>query len=128
MKILVVDDAQVQRFITIKMLTELGYTDIIGCSSAEEAVIQLKDVEINLILSDLHMGGANGLWLLEYVRNNKMFSSIPFIMITSDHEKKMVLQALKLGLQNYLFKPVLKPDLASKLRDLSAKFNFQPPQ
>ena len=127
MNILVVDDSKIQQHLVSKILFELGYKNIACCSSAEEAMAYLGSNEVDLILSDWHMGGATGFDLLNQVRNHHWLKNTPFIMVTNEHEKANILKAAKLGLQNYMFKPLNKDILRNKLIELSKSHDLQPP-
>jgi len=127
MKILVVDDSKVQQHLVAKMLVELGYKEITCCGSAEEAMAHLGSNEVNLIISDWHMGRGSGLDLLSFVRNHHWLKNTPFIMATSEHEKANILKAAKLGLQNYMFKPMNREVLKNKLIELAKTHGLQPP-
>ena len=127
MNILVVDDSKVQLHLTAKMLLQLGYKEITCCGSAEEAMAHLGSNEVHLILSDWHMTGGTGLDLLSHVRNHHFLKNTPFIMITSEHEKSCIIKAAKLGLQNYMFKPLNRDVLKNKLAELAKTHGLQPP-
>ena len=71
--------------------------------------------------------GETGLDLLKYIRGKPEISKIPFVMISTENNKARILEALKIGMQSFLFKPVTKPILAQKLSELAATFKFQAP-
>ncbi len=127
MHILIVDDARTFRYMMLKMLKELGYADISAASCVDEAKQLLKDHKFDLILSDWHMPVETGLDLLKYVRATPELAKIPFIMITTENDKSRILDALKIGMQSYLFKPVKKATLAQKLAELAGTYKFQTP-
>jgi two-component system chemotaxis response regulator CheY len=128
MKILVVDDSKTIRFILIKILRELGYEDIQAAGDVESAMNCIRSQIPDLILSDCNMPGKSGIDFLKIVRADSDTNKIPFIMITTIHEKKVIIEALKAGLQFYLLKPVEKNVLAEKLASLALSHNIQPPR
>jgi two-component system chemotaxis response regulator CheY len=73
------------------------------------------------------MPGETGVDLLKYMRATPSLTKIPFIMITTENDKSRIIEAVKIGMQAYLFKPVQKNVLAQKLTELAATFRFQPP-
>jgi CheY-like chemotaxis protein len=128
-KILLVDDSKMQLHLTEKMLVDLGYKNIETALSVDAAKEVLVKQQIDLIFSDWHMPGASGLDFVKYIRATKKFSAIPFIMVTTEHEKSNIFEAAKAGIQNYVFKPVSKDILKKKLYDLAKTYSsINPPQ
>jgi len=127
MRILVVDDSKSQRFLLVQYLKELGYADIVEAGSAEEARNYLQEERVDLVFSDWHMTGENGLGLLKYVRANPLTSKVLFVMITTEHERKNILEAARNGLNSYVFKPIDKKVIAEKLLELYKSYGIQPP-
>ncbi|MDD5673813.1 MAG: response regulator [Chitinivibrionales bacterium] len=127
MKILVIDDSKTFRHLLIKYLMEFGYSDIVAVSSAEEALPVVTQQSVNLILCDWHMPGQSGMDFLKTVRANIKTASIPFIMLTTETERSKILEAVKCGIQSYIFKPLSKEVLFQKLTTLSEAGGITPP-
>src|SRR5688572_8760325 len=66
-RILVVDDEESHRITTAAILEKDGYT-VDTASSGDEAIALLKNVDYDLILTDLHMEGGDGLTVLAQIR------------------------------------------------------------
>lgn len=122
MKVLITDDSKMIQFIEKKLLNELGYLEVLAASDVEEAKHILSGGGIGLILSDWHMPGETGLDFLRFVRGHPKFSSIPFIIITTEHEKKCVVEAVKAKVDAYLFKPVQKNVLLEKIKKIAETY------
>lgn len=126
--ILVVDDSLSIRRIIVDCLQKLGFTKI---STAEDAVEGFKKLQtfaptpnaIGLVLSDLNMPGPNGLEFLKQVRNEKDFSGIPFVLITTESEKGAVIEAAASGVSGYVVKPFNIDTLTKKIKDAWKKHN-----
>jgi two-component system, chemotaxis family, chemotaxis protein CheY len=127
MKILVTDDSKMIRHLVISALNELGYNEIIEAANVGEAKNLLKGHKVGLIISDWHMPGDSGLDFLKYIKASAEYATIPFVLQTTENEKKNIVEAVKAGVQGYLFKPVQKSALLQKLLELSKAYNFQPP-
>lgn len=111
-----------------KILRDLGYKNIERALSCDEAIQILDSKKIDIILSDWHMPGKTGLDLLKYVRTKKETEDLPFVMVTTEHDKSNIFEAAKAGLKNYLFKPVSKDVLKKKLYDLAKTYpSLNPP-
>ncbi len=115
-KILVVDDSSLMRSFAKGSLKQLKLNNVDEAENGEEALVKLKKDMYDLVLSDLHMPNMNGLELLKAVRSDSNLKDIPFIMMTLDGKKDILLEAVKEGLNDYLMKPVTAGDLSQKLK------------
>ena len=104
--ILIVDDALFQRHLVKEILQDQGF-ELSEAASGEEALEKLKISEVDLVLLDITLPGKNGLETLEEIRRNH--PSVKVIMVTAQAQKGIMLQAVKLGAEDYLIKPI-KPD------------------
>lgn len=111
MKILVVDDEQLARARVIRMLTTLGYKDILEAQNADEAIEKVRENELDLVLLDINMPGVSGIELgheLKYLKN-----SIGIIFQTAYEEH--ALEAFEIGAVGYLVKPFSIDQLSTTL-------------
>jgi two-component system, chemotaxis family, chemotaxis protein CheY len=127
MNILVTDDSKMIRHMVITALNELGYDSITEAQDVGVAKNLLKGKKFDLIISDWHMPGESGLDFLKYVKSCPEYASLPFILQTTESDKKNIVEAVKSGVQGYLIKPVQKNALAQKMLELSTVYKFQPP-
>lgn len=127
MKILVVDDSKTMRHVLITQLKELGYSKFLeaDCVAAAKQVCSADTP--TLIISDWNMPGASGLDLLKAVRAEAATKETPFIMLTTETDRAKIVEATRAGLQSYLLKPIRKPVLNEKMRELAAAYGFPPP-
>jgi two-component system chemotaxis response regulator CheY len=132
MKILVVDDEKdVQILFEQRFRKEIrqGITNFVFAYSGEEALqyLNMHDHEAVLILSDINMPGISGLELLRRIKL-KYTSPPPFVMmITAYGDAENYNQAMQLGADDFLTKPldfiVLKEKLKTKVngKDISSR-------
>ena len=121
MKILVVDDEKdVQVLFEQRFRKEIksGEMDFVFAFSGEEAMEMMKNYEHEavLILSDINMPGMSG---LELLRNIKIKYETPppiVMMITAYGDGDNYSEAMKLGADDFLTKPVDFPALKEKLK------------
>lgn len=126
MKVLVVDDSNAIRYITLKILREIGHRDAMAVSSPDEALQLMEKEKFDLILLDWNLPKMSGLDLLKIIRSKPQTEDTSVIMITSVNERSCVIEALKVGVQGYMFKPVQKETLEAKINEVLAKRN--PPE
>ena len=101
--ILVVDDEKNQREILETILSGEGY-DVTTASSGDAAMKFVADRHFDLVLTDLQMTGMDGLQLLKALTD--FDKSIIVILITAHGTIDSAVDALRLGVFEYLQKPV----------------------
>ncbi len=104
-KLLVVEDKPSEREAMARLLRIEGY-EVLTATNPQEAMGHISD-SIDLIISDLKMGKSSGIDLLSYWKQRS--SVTPFIMVTAHGEVDSAVEAMKLGAEDYLSKPV-NPD------------------
>jgi len=122
--ILIVDDSANIRRIVLDSLRRMGYSRLTPAEDAVEAMTKLKaslkagaDFSVGLVLSDLNMPGPSGLDLLKELRSTEVFSSLPFILVTTESEKGAVIEAAAAGVSGYVVKPFNIETLTKKMKD-----------
>ncbi len=115
MRILVVDDSSTMRRIIKADLKELGFKNVITADDGKPAWEIIQRETIDLILSDHKMPGMSGQELLSLVRKHPDYKCLPFIMITAEAFRENVLEAIKLGVSNYVVKPFSAQQLREKI-------------
>lgn len=103
--ILVVEDQPPEREAMMRLLRTERY-DVVGAENPEEAISHLDD-DIDLVISDLRMGQTNGVELLRLWKRRR--PSTPFVLLTAFGEVGTAVEAMKIGAEDYLSKPV-NPD------------------
>jgi len=73
-----------------------------------------KDIEINMILSDINMPHKNGLEMIAEIR--EVNNNIPVILMTAHAEANFLMDAINLNVAQYLVKPVNIPLLFEKIK------------
>jgi two-component system, chemotaxis family, chemotaxis protein CheY len=120
--VLIADDNEIVRQVIHAVCKKLGFAKIVEAENGAEALEALEraivtGAEPRLIISDVDMPSMNGLDLLSRVRNHKDMKDIPFILLTAHAEKELVLEAIKIGVTNYLTKPFGMESIEKKIKD-----------
>lgn len=115
-KVLSVDDSGVMRRIIGRVVDTLGY-ELLEASNGIEAmsVVQSNHQDISLIILDVNMPEMDGFTVLEALKGEPSFQSIPVMMLTTEADRAKIVQAVKLGAVNYLTKPFQPEDLTVKI-------------
>jgi two-component system response regulator HydG len=112
-RILVIDDDQTSREGVAEVLTDEGY-EVAVAADGREAIALLSSFRPDLILTDLHMPGLNGLGVLHHVKS--LHPATPVIIYTADTTIDAERSAKRLGAQGYINKPLDFDDMLVRIR------------
>lgn len=101
-KLLVVEDDAGLREALVDTLDLSGY-ECIEADSGEDALVKLKQHPVELVVSDVNMGGMSGLSLLKSIKSN--WPNLPVLIMTAYGTIDDAVQAMKDGACNYMAKP-----------------------
>jgi len=101
-KILIVDDERTIRMAVRDTLSREGHLAVTA-STGEEAVRRCKTEPFDLLITDLKMPGMSGLVLIRHVRS--LCPQIRTILITAYGSAESAIEALRLGVSDYMVKP-----------------------
>jgi CheY-like chemotaxis protein/lipopolysaccharide biosynthesis regulator YciM len=122
-KILVVEDFPAMRSMMRSMLMAYGANNIKEARNGEEALKQMADAKMDLVLCDYNLGaGKDGQQVLEEAKERELlpYSSL-FIMNTAENTSEMVMGAVEFQPDEYLVKPFNKVVLQMRIRKLQEK-------
>ena len=101
-RILVVEDQEIERRALSQILKAEGLT-VFGAESADKA-LGYVDENIDVVLSDLHMGDVSGIDLLQLWKKRQ--PETQFIVMTGHSSVSTAVDAIKAGAFDYITKPV----------------------
>jgi signal transduction histidine kinase len=101
-RLLVVDDEESLRITTAAILEKEGY-NVDTASSGDEAIALLEGKDYDLVLTDLHMEGGDGLSVLNQIRRNSPLTIS--VVLTGFASVESAIAALQEGAYDYLVKP-----------------------
>lgn len=119
-KIMVVDDMAMFRAMVKNTLTELHYKNYVEFADGEAAWKGLAEARalkqpFQLIISDWTMPKMKGIELLKKVRAEPWGTILPFVMLTGETEKDLIVDAIQSKVTQYIVKPFTKVTLKEKL-------------
>ncbi len=112
-RILIADDEPLFLRTTAELLRKEGF-DCTTAASGAAALEALSKEKIDLVLSDLNMPGNFKLELLQEGRSK--WPEIPLIVVTGAPSLPTAIEGVRLGITDYLLKPVKLDDLLSSIR------------
>lgn len=117
-RILIADDEPLYLRTTGQLLRKAGY-ECECVPDADAALEKLRNEPFDLILSDLNMPGNLKLELLQQGR--RQWPHIPLIVITGVPSLPTAIESVRLGIADYLLKPVKFEDLLASVRRVLAQ-------
>jgi len=102
-KLLVVDDEAKMRRVLQMFFEDTGYS-VIQAENGDEALQELDASRPDLLICDMRMPRMNGMELLRRVKLKS--PALPVIIMTAYGEVKTAVEAMKLGAESYVTKPL----------------------
>jgi DNA-binding response OmpR family regulator len=114
-RIMVVDDDQDTVVILARHLQREGFVPV-PVSSGTECLKLIRDENIDVILLDLMMPDMDGFQVIKALKKDPETSEIPVIMITARDDVDARTEGMRLGVSDFLAKPVFRRQLATRVR------------
>lgn len=111
-KVAVVDDERSFVFMVKLNLEETGKYEVLALSEGSDAVKAIKDFQPDIILLDLVMPDIDGITLCEMLNKELSGSKPPIVILSALDRQVDRLVAQKLGVVDYLVKPIDAKNLA----------------
>ncbi len=117
-RILVTEDNELNRNLIVKMLKELGYSDIIVAENGAEAVENYKTYNPGIIIMDIQMPEMNGFEAYEKIVENALLRNIkkPYVIAVTayamEQDREKCEQA---GMDDFIAKPFKFEELKNKI-------------
>src|SRR5882762_4922924 len=116
-KVLIVDDEHYTRKVIRTLLITIGARHIYEASDGNAGLDAICTVCPDIVLVDWEMPGLDGPGFVRTVRSPESFPhpDVPIIMLTGHGERSRVIEAARLGVHEYLLKPVSSRGLQSRI-------------
>jgi DNA-binding response OmpR family regulator len=107
-KIVVVDDEHYMRKVVRTMLLSIGIHDVHEAPDGQAGLELIRRVAPDVVILDWQMPGLDGPGFVRVVRSPTTFPypNVPIIMLTGHGERARVVEAVKIGVNEFLLKPV----------------------
>ena len=103
--LLVVDDDAMNRDALSRRLLRTGYS-VLTAENGADALALISAHRVDAVLLDVMMPGMSGLDTLRHLRESRSVSELPVIMVTAKDGSDDVVEALDLGANDYVTKPI----------------------
>jgi len=121
--ILLVDENQYMRKITRAMLMNIGAKSIFEAADGAAALDIIRSANPDIVIMDWTLPLLNGPQVLKIVRAPGVFPKpqLPVILLTASTQRSLVLEALRLGVHEFLVKPTSPKSLRDRLVSILVK-------
>ncbi len=116
-KILLVDDNDVNLFIAKKMLVKSG-AKVTTAGNGQKAIDELQRANYDVILMDIQMPVLDGYQATKIIRNQLNLTNIPIIAITANVMDSDIEQGRKSGMNGHLGKPLNREKMITTITQL----------
>jgi DNA-binding response OmpR family regulator len=114
-RVLVVDDDKHAVEILYRLLEKDGF-EVLRAQSGTEALAIATKEQIDVILLDVMMPQMNGFEVCEKLRNDTRTRDVPVILLTAKDDMETRVVGMKLGVSEFLTKPINKRELFTRIR------------
>lgn len=121
--LLVVDECQYMRKLTRMMLMNLGAKTIYEAADGVAALDIIRTANPDVAIIDWDLPVLSGPQVIKIVRSPKVFPKpqLPIIMLTACAQRSQVVQAMQLGVHEFLLKPTSPQALRDRLLSIIIK-------
>lgn len=117
-RILVIDDESSNLKLLIKLLGHHGYSDVVTLDDPRLVIDWFQRFQPDLILLDLNMPHLTGFDVLDQLKALNHPLLPPVVILTAQHGRDFLLQALSRGARDYISKPFDAAELIMRVRNL----------
>ena len=113
--VMVVDDDEFMCKLLSDILEEAGY-QILVAHGASEVLSTIRKQLPDLIIMDILMPGVNGIEIAQHLKAVPRWALIPLIIVTGNSDHNIVNECLKIGVVDFIIKPVERTGFLNKVR------------
>jgi two-component system chemotaxis response regulator CheY len=123
LRVLVVDDSQFMRKIVRNLLLSIGVKEVYEAGDGIDALDAIRAIGPDVVVLDWELPLLDGAELVRIVRSPGVFPTpdLPIIMLSAFGEQWRVIEAARLGVNEFLVKPVSAKSLYDRLVSILVK-------
>jgi DNA-binding response OmpR family regulator len=110
-----VDDSRAIRAIVAKKVQEMGF-EVGEAGDGEEGLVRLAANRYDLVILDVTMPNLDGPGMLRRMREGG--DKTPVLMLTSESKRSIMVDVMKLGIEDYILKPFKPEELTVKIEKI----------
>jgi diguanylate cyclase (GGDEF)-like protein/PAS domain S-box-containing protein len=115
--LLIVDDEESNRDMLSRRLQRQGF-EVALAENGPQALDSIRKQAPDMVLLDIRMPGMSGMQVLQAIRRQYSSTQLPVIMVTAEGHSASIVEALQMGANDYVTKPVDMPVALARIRTL----------
>jgi len=115
--ILSVDDSKSMRQLVSFTLQKEGY-QVVEAVDGREALAKVKEVAVNMVITDLNMPNMDGIELIRTLRADPAFKFVPIVMLTTENTADKKDAGKNAGATGWIVKPFKPEQLVAVVKRL----------
>jgi two-component system, chemotaxis family, chemotaxis protein CheY len=123
LSVLVIDNSQFMRKILRNLLLNVGVKEIHEAGDGIAGLEAIREIGPDIVVLDWELSLLSGAELVRIVRSPGLFPTpnVPIIMLSSYGERGRVLEAARIGVNEYLVKPISAQALLDRMVSILVK-------
>jgi DNA-binding response OmpR family regulator len=123
LRVLVIDNSQFMRKILRNLLLNVGVKEVYEASDGIAGLEAIRTIGPDIVVLDWELPLLSGAELVRIVRSPGLFPipDVPIIMLSSYGERARVLEAVRIGVNEYLVKPISAQALLDRMVSILVK-------
>lgn len=115
-KILVADDSRTSRKMLLDIIRGLEFEEIIEATDGNDAVAKFEEHQPEVVTLDITMPGMDGIEVLKKIKEKN--PDVKVVMITAAAQSNKIMEAIKLGAEEFIAKPYETAQVEAALQRL----------
>jgi len=121
LKILILDDSIMLRAMLKDALMSGGYSDIVEAQDGIIGLDKAKQINFDLIITDVNMPNMDGLTFIKELRQLKSYSDTPVLVLTTERGDIIKKQGKEAGASGWIIKPFVEEQLLQAVKIVLSK-------
>ncbi|GHT09890.1 response regulator [Planctomycetales bacterium] len=119
--VVIADDSALARMFIRRCLeiAGLGDANFYEASDGSEAIVSMKEIKADLLVTDLTMPNMNGIELMRKISSSPRLSGTPVLVVTSAGNEEQRRELMELGVTQILSKPISPPVLIEAIHKVN---------
>lgn len=120
MRVLIIDDSRSSLALLASIVADGGAVDVSTSTNPIEALSRSETEQFDLVVVDHIMAEMDGVDVTRWLRSRDTYRLVPIIMVTSDADPKVRLDAIGAGATDFINKPFDRTEMLARVRNLLA--------
>jgi two-component system chemotaxis response regulator CheY len=117
--ILIVEDSSMTRSMMRAIVEDMeDEVVVVEAATGFEALKMIPAHELDLIITDINMPDINGLELINFVKKDEKYKSIPLLIVSTERSEDDKRRGMALGADDYVTKPFQPKQLQDAIENL----------